>query len=314
MINQDYKIDNISFAVALDMWLVSNKVHIKHSTYDKYNYIIERHIVPDLGSFPITMLNSVTINEFLNNKLNNGGIDSGEPLAPSYVGTMSLIISSTMQFAANENYCSQLKNPIFKPTNNSSNFHILNKKDSNKLTESITDKLDETGLGILLALYMGLRIGEVCALKWEDIDFHNNLLFVHSTVSRVKNDNKTDYVIDTPKTKSSIRQIPIPKKIIGFIKTVYQQRKSEYVISTKSDFVIPRSFEYRYHKMLKQTGIEAINFHSLRHTFATNCISNGMDVKSLSEILGHANTSTTMQIYVHPSMDIKRKQLNKVFQ
>lgn len=302
------------FAVVLDMWLISNKVHIKHSTYDKYNYIIERHIIPDLGDLPVTMLNSVKINEFLNNKLTSGSIETGEPLAPSYVGTMSLIISSTMQFAANENYCSQLKNPIFKPSNNSNNFHILERKDSIKLTNHIAEDLDETGLGILLALYTGLRIGEVCALKWEDIDFHNSLIYVHSTVSRVKNNNKTEYIVDTPKTKSSVRLIPIPKKIIGFIKSIYSNRKSEYVISNKDEFVIPRSFEYRYHKMLNQLGIESVNFHSLRHTFATNCIANGMDVKSLSEILGHANTSTTMQIYVHPSMDIKRKQINKVFQ
>ena len=314
MFTQNYETQNISFAMALDMWLLSNKVHIKHSTFDKYSYIIERHIIPTLGDFPISTLNAVKINEFLNDKLNSGGIESGEPLAPSYVGTMSLIISSTIQFAANENYCAQLKNPIFKPTNNTSNFHILERKDCLRLTNHIAQETDETGLGILLALYMGLRIGEVCALKWDDIDFRKNLIWVHSTVSRVKNGDKTEYIVDTPKTKSSIRLIPIPKKITGFIKEIYSQRKSDYVISDKQTFVIPRSFEYRYHKTLKQLGIESINFHSLRHTFATNCIANGMDVKSLSEILGHANTNTTMQIYVHPSMDVKRKQINKVFQ
>ena len=314
MFTQNYETHDISFAMALNMWLVSNKVHIKHSTFDKYNYIIERHIMPTLGDFPISTLNAVRINDFLNDKLNSGGIESGKPLAPSYVGTMSLIISSTIQFAANENYCSQLKNPVFKPSINSNNYHILERKDGIKLTNHIANELDETGLGILLALYMGLRIGEVCALKWEDIDFHKNLIWVHSTVSRVKNGDKTEYIIDTPKTKSSVRLIPIPKKIIGFIKEIYSRRKSDYVISDKQTFVIPRSFEYRYHKMLKLLGIESNNFHSLRHTFATNCIANGMDVKSLSEILGHANTSTTMQIYVHPSMDVKRKQINKVFQ
>ena len=288
MFTQNYETQNISFAMALDMWLLSNKVHIKHSTFDKYSYIIERHIVPKLGDFPISTLNAVKINEFLNDKLNSGGIESSEPLAPSYVGTMSLIISSTIQFAANENYCSQLKNPIFKPSINSSSFHILERKDCIKLTNYIAQQTDETGLGILLALYMGLRIGEVCALKWEDIDFQKNLIWVRSTVSRVKNGDKTEYIVDTPKTKSSIRLIPIPKKIIGFIKAIYSQRKSDYVISDKQTFVIPRSFEYRYHKTLKQLGIESINFHSLRHTFATNCISNGMDVK--------------------------RKQINKVFQ
>ena len=311
---QNYRKEDVTFARALEMWLVSNRVRIKHSTYDKYSYIIEKHITPDLGDYALQDLNSLQINEFLNNKLQSGGIESHSPLAASYVSTMSLIISSAIHYAANEDLCSDLKNPIYKPVAGNKQFHILSCSDYKKLTGYLTSNLEETGLGILLALYTGLRIGEICALKWENIDFKNRIIHIKSTVSRINNNGKTEYILDVPKTKSSIRDIPIPKKLLAILKDSFAKRKSDFVISQTDDFVIPRTFEYRYHKLLNELKIDSINFHSLRHTFATNCISNGMDVKSLSEILGHANTNTTLQIYVHPSMEIKRRQIDKVIQ
>ena len=305
--------ETITFESVLYMWLTSNKIHIKNSTYDKYRYIIDRHITPDLGHRSLEEINTVIINQFLDNKLKTGGINTGLPLAPSYVATMALIISSTIHFAANENLCKEFKNPIFKPNPNNKSINILSKYDTEKLMNYISKNLNESGVGVLLALYTGLRIGEICALKWENIDLFKKVILVDSTVSRIKHNGKTVFIIGSPKTKNSKRLIPIPKRLLILLKDAYKNRKSEYVISTKADFVIPRTFEYRYHKILKDLHIESINFHTLRHTFATTCISNGMDVKSLSEILGHSNINTTMQIYVHPSMEIKMKQINKVF-
>lgn len=311
---QNYCKEDINFATAMEMWLISNRVRIKHSTYDKYSYIIEKHITPYLGNYALKELSSLQINNFLNNKLHSGGIDTHSPLAASYVSTMSLIISSTIHYAANEDLCTDLKNPIYKPVANTKQFHLLGQSDYKKLTSYLMTNSDETGLGILLALFTGLRIGEICALKWDDIDLKSRIIHIKSTVSRINNNGKTEYILDTPKTKSSIRDIPIPKKLIACLKIVFDQRKSDFVVSQSNSFVIPRTFEYRYHKLLNELNIESINFHSLRHTFATNCISNGMDVKSLSEILGHANTNTTLQIYVHPSMEIKRRQIDKAIQ
>lgn len=314
MAAQKYRKNDVTFATALEMWLVSNRVRIKHSTYDKYSYIIEKHIVPCLGGFALQDLNTLQINDFLNNKLQSGGIKNNSQLAASYVSTMSLIISSAIHYAANEDLCADLKNPIYKPVANNKQFNILNHADYIKITSYLTNELNETGLGILLALYTGLRMGEICALQWKNIDFKNRIIHVVSTVSRINNNGKTEYVLDIPKTKSSVREIPIPKKLLISLKQVHSNRRSEFVISQTNSFVIPRTFEYRYHKVLYELKIESINFHSLRHTFATNCISNGMDVKSLSEILGHANTNTTLQIYVHPSMEIKRRQIDKAIQ
>lgn len=306
--------ETVIFSTVLDMWLSSNLVHIKHTTYDKYNYIIEKHIVPELGDYPIESLNSVAINKFLHDKLQHGGVISGEPLAASYVCTMSLIISSAMKFAANEDLCPFIKNRIFKPNETNKEIRILDKQDYKKLIEYSLSKTDESTIGILLALFSGLRIGEICALKWDDIDFKKKTIFVHSTISRLKSENKIKYALESAKTKASVRIIPIPKRFLECLKNAYKIRKSDFVISDNESFVIPRTFEYRYKKILCKLDIEIINFHSLRHTFATNCVTNGMDVKSLSEILGHSSINTTMQIYVHPSIELKRRQINKIFQ
>ena len=253
------------------MWINSNKVRIKRSTYDKYTHIVNKHINPYMGDILINELNSLFINEFLKNKLINGRLNDNSALAPSYVRTMSIIISSVIHYAANEKYCEDMKNPINKPMNNKSQIRILNNNEYDKLLLGIEKAADSTDIGILLALYTGLRIGEICALKWDNIDFESKTLKVESTISRINNNGKTKYTISHPKTKTSSREIPIPNKFLPTLKTKYEQLKSNFVISE-------------------------------------------MDIKTLSEILGHSNVNTTLQIYVHSSMELKRLQINKVFQ
>ncbi|MBQ9228167.1 MAG: site-specific integrase [Eubacterium sp.] len=224
MVTKNVCTERMTFADALEMWLTSNRVRIKHTTYDKYNYIIQKHITPNLGDCFLSDLNAMQINSFLNDKLRSGSIDHHTPLAPSYVSTMSLIISSALHFAANENWCADLKNPIYKPSAINPSFHLLSRADYRKLTEYLTNNIDETGLGILLALYTGLRIGEICALEWKNVDFKRRILHIDATVSRINNDGKTEYVIDTPKTKSSWRDIPIPRKLAVCLQDVYNNR------------------------------------------------------------------------------------------
>ena len=123
----------------------------------------------------------------------------------------------------------------------------------------------------------------------------------------------TRLIIDPPKTKSSLRDIPLSRQLMAVLLPLYEKRRSEYVISDKSGFVSPRTYEYRFHRVLDRCGLPSINYHALRHTFATRCIELGVDVKTLSEILGHANVSTTLNTYVHSSMERKREQLEKLF-
>ena len=168
-------------------------------------------------------------------------------------------------------------------------------------------------IGILLSLYTGLRIGEVCALRWEDINFDTQTLNVNKTLMRIQDlspqaKSRTKIIVGTPKTGNSIRKIPLPEGICPFL---WQLRRSPscYLLTGTTDYMEPRSYYNRYKKILCSLELNQYNYHALRHTFATRCVEHGFDVKSLSEILGHADVSTTMRRYVHPSMKTKREQM-----
>lgn len=309
--NNQYNDSSLLFSSILNLWLSMNEVKIKKSTYDKYAYLIEKHIFPELGNIKMNEINACTVNSFLKNKLTNGSINNQSALSPSYVNTMAVIIKAALDYATNENLFIGLKNPIYKPQKANEEFVILTTNEIIRLNNYLNDHFGGDEMGILLALNMGLRIGEVCALSWDNIDFQNRIIHIKSTITRVKKNGRCVNIIGIPKTNSSIRDIPIPTKIYNYLEKLYNAHNSEYVISDKPTFVYPRTYEYRYHKVMQNAQIRDINFHSLRHTFATHCVVSGMDVKSLSEILGHSNTSITMQRYVHPSMEIKRKQLEK---
>lgn len=160
-----------------------------------------------------------------------------------------------------------------------------------------------------------MRIGEVCALTWNDIDFSTCTIYVRHTVSRVKTDNihtKTELILDEPKTTSSKRIVPISSKLFPILFEYKKISHSLFVISNKDSFISPRTFEDRFHKVMKKNNIEHFNYHALRHTFATRCIEAGVDVKTLSEILGHSNVSITLNTYVHSSLEMKKNQLEKL--
>ena len=192
---------------------------------------------------------------------------------------------------------------------------VLNVDDQRKLKEFLIKQKTSTSIGILLSLYTGMRIGEVCALSWEDVDLDDNIIFVRHTVSRVKSNSgkrKTELILDEPKTRSSKREIPIPLYLTDVLKRYRENSHSTFVISNYDGFSDPRTYDIKFHSILKECGINSVNYHTLRHTFATRCVEAGVDIKTLSEILGHANVSVTLNTYVHSSMDLKRKQIEKL--
>ncbi len=304
-----------NFSAILSLWLKSIQVRIKPSTENKYQYMIEKHISPVLGNYKVSDLNTTLINSFLNAKLKNGKLNGTGGLAPAYVQTMSVIIASALHFAAQEEMCHPLKSPIYKPSSVKTNLRILTEEEQKRFKSVLLYNIDETKLGVLIALYTGLRIGEICALSWKDIDFECSVIRVNHTVARVKCDDgsgKTKLIIDAPKTKSSLREIPIPSILFPILKQRALASKSDYVVSTNGTFVSTRTFDYRYRALLRKSEISELNFHSLRHTFATRCVNAGVDVKTLSEILGHSNVSITLNLYVHPSFEMKKAQLEKL--
>ena len=162
----------------------------------------------------------------------------------------------------------------------------------------------------------GLRIGEICALKWKDINLEKRIIYVQATLERIYDENlkKTKVIIDKPKTKNSVRQIPISNKLYSILKPLKKKYEEEdFFLTGKSErYVEPRSYQYIYKRVLKKCKIQPHKFHCLRHSFASECINVGMDIKTLSEILGHANVNITLNIYVHSSYQTKKKYLEKI--
>lgn len=301
-----------TFGELLELWLQTNRVKYKASTFSKYAYMINSHIKPQLGSMQISQITSSDINTFLDGKLRHGRIYSSTELSPSYVRSMMLIIQSVINLAVSEGYCQPLKSAINKPQIIKEDVKTLSASDFYRLSSYLLGSRGLAELGVLISLYMGLRIGEVCALSWNDIDINEKILHVRKTAVRINDDKGSRWYLDFPKTPSSCRDIPIPSVIYSNLKEAFAQRKSEYVISDCDSFVNPRTYEYRYHRILSECGIPTTKYHTLRHTFATNALQSGMDIKTLSEILGHKDSSITLATYVHSSIETKRMQMEQV--
>lgn len=302
------------FREILVLWKETNHLKHKGATEAKYEYLIERHIIPVLGDLPLSAITTLRLNEFAEQKLGNGRLDKKGGLSPAYVRNMMIIVISALQYAIDEGMCPALKTAVFKPSIEKKELKILTPQEQEHLENFLLADMNETKLGIYLSLNCGLRIGEICALRWSDIDLEQRIVHIRSTVARVKNalNGGTHLIIDKPKTEASLRDVPIHSKLLPIITEMKSRSTSSYVISNSATFVSPRTYEYRYHRILDKCCLESYNYHTLRHTFATKCIVAGVDVKTLSEILGHSNVSITLNTYVHPSMEMKLNQIEKI--
>ncbi|MGN0477542.1 MAG: site-specific integrase [Ruminococcus sp.] len=181
----------------------------------------------------------------------------------------------------------------------------------------LLNETDLNKMGIILALYTGIRLGELCALKWENICFDSNIIRIRHTMQRIQNNSinstqKTKIIITEPKSLSSMRDIPLPKCIVEIVRR-FQSNPENYILTGNNfEFVEPRTMQNRFKKIIKDSGIEDKNFHVLRHTFATRCVEQGFETKSLSEILGHSNVNITLNRYVHSSLQLKRDNMDKL--
>ena len=302
-------------------WLIDKKEYIKESTYANYSNNIFNHIIPKLGNIYIQDLNHKTIQDFLLNLFKNGRKDGAGGLSEKTIKDITIIIKGSLRKAINEEKIRHFELTFNYPKDNKdSKIYILSKHEQNKLTNYVLENLTNRNIGLLISLYSGLRIGELCALQWNDIDFKKNILSVNKTIQRVyikdKDNNISKVIITTPKTKNANREIPINKDFLELLKKL-KTKGNDYIITGSSKYLEPRTYRKHFNKVLKQTKIKQFNFHSLRHTFATNCISLGVDYKTVSELLGHANVNITLNLYVHPRLSQKKKCIDmicKVFQ
>ncbi len=304
---------DLTMSELLAIWLEVNAVNLKKSTYTKYSYLIKKHIEPVIGDLYLKDVSSLQIELMLSEKVKNGRLDKTGRLSTSYVRSIGIIVTSALRYATDNNLCCQNISKVRKPCVTPKEIEVIPLAEQQKMESYIRSHITPTGIGVILSLYTGLRIGEICALAWNDIDLENRVIYVNHTLSRIKDDkNNTVWRIETPKTSSSKRKIPITAPLYDILSEYKQISLSPFVVSKGKYFVNPRTFESHFHKLIDACGIKQTNFHVIRHTFATRCIEAGVDIKSLSEILGHSDISITLRTYVHSSIETKRSQLEKL--
>lgn len=298
--NKEIKSNNNNLQKEIIIWL-NSKFSIKNSTYYNYLTTINSKINKYLFKAKTKMINDEDINSFIKILIDEG-------LSGKRIKDIFILLN---QFLNYKNI--HIKYEIPKVINK----EIITFKDKDLIL--IERKLINTNnileFAIILTLYTGMRIGELCALKWEDIDFKNNVIHITKTLTRVNTESvnsKTKIIIDTPKTQQSIRDIPLHNIISSYL-IKFKQRKDNYVLTGTTKFMPTNKYYYFYKKELKYLKINNnYNFHCLRHTFATRSLLNGIDIKTLSEILGHSNTNITLQRYVHVNINQKIIQINKL--
>ena len=281
----------------LNNWLTKRKIFLKYSTYTNYYNIIHNHIMPYLGDYNIRSLNNNILQQFILQQLENGRADSQGGISYKYAKDIITVLKLTLDFQI------QIQLPYHPPKQ----IQIFDKEHQIKLINYLQSQINHKNFGILLCIHTGLRIGELCALKWGDININTKMLSINKTMIRTyTKEDGSKLNITPPKTRSSIRNIPLNSWIMQYA-ILLQGQDDHYILTNKDKPIEPNKYRLYYNRVLKDLELPHLTFHALRHTFATRCIECGCDYKSLSELLGHSNVSITMNIYVHPQMELKRK-------
>ena len=299
------------FSLFCDEWLALARGEVRESTYVKYSTILEKHIKPKLGKYYPLALSTKIVEDFKWELL------GAEGLSPKTVKDIMMVLCSVTKYTARL-FPGQF--PLLEfhyPKIDRKEMRVLNVEEQRRLTAYLLADLDECRFGILLAMLTGIRLGELCALRWENISIEEQIIKISATIQRLKNmdpnaETKTRLWVGNPKSDTSYRIIPIPESMVGLCGKMTRYSPETYVLTGTLEPMEPRAMQYRLKKYAKECGIEGIHFHTLRHSFATRCVEAGFEVKSLSEILGHANTSITLDRYVHSSLALKRANMNKL--
>ena len=306
----------VTFYQLTEEWLKVKKGQVKQSTYAVYANLIEKHLIPELGELYVSALTTQYLEQFLQKKLLHGRLDGNGGLSNKTVSDIRSLLKLILQYGKKSGFFCQSDLNLSTPAGRPPRVEVFERHELERLETLLFSDLKPLHLGILLSLYGGLRIGEVCAMQWKDFQLEEGTVNVNKTIIRIQNTDKnsspkTKVLIQRPKTEYSNRIIPLPDGIIPLFKAAEREEEA-FLLTGNEHFMEPRVCLQNYKKILKKAGIKDHTFHALRHTFATRCVESNFDVKSLSEIMGHSNISITMQRYVHPSMEQKRIQMNKL--
>ena len=294
----------------LVFWLENyKKPTCKMQTYERYKQIIEKHLISTLGKYKLDDLTPLILQQYIRFLLNKGNLTTSKGLAANTVNCVISVIQSSLKTACILGYCQNyVADKIVRPKIIEKQVTCFSPKEQTKIEKYILSSNRIKFYGIILCLYSGVRVGELLALTTNDIDFKKSTM----TISKTCYYNKKVRVVDTPKTTTSFRVIPLPKQILPIIRALKNNSNCEYLITGKGGPVSVRSYQKSFELILKKLNIEHKGFHALRHTFATRALECGMDVKTLSEILGHKNPTVTLNRYVHSMFEHKRNMMNKL--
>ena len=283
-------------------------------TYTRYKEIVDGHIVPALGEYELNDITPLLLQKFVTELLQSGNLVTEKGLSANTVNTIITVLQNSLKaaftFGEMKEYTAD---KIKRPQSKEHEVGCFSLAEQRKIEQEISQSKKDKLYGIILCLYMGLRIGELLALEWKDIDFVKGTLTVSKSCHYGKGESgKFERCTELPKTLTSRRIIPIPKQLLITLKDIKKRSKSEYIVASGNNPVAVRSYQRGFALLLKKLKIPHKGFHALRHTFATRALECGMDVKTLSEILGHKNVSITLNRYVHSLMEHKQEMMNKV--
>lgn len=299
-----------TFNEIVGLWKADKEPYVKKSTFAAYSLIIENHLLPHFGK--MLRIREEDVQDFVIDRIRQG-------LSQKTVKDMLIVLKMVMRYADKHDMMPYRQFDIRFPTERErQEIEVLSKADQKRLMAALKRQFSFKNLGILICLSSGLRIGEVCALTWDDLDTERGIIKVTKTIQRVymvdgKN-RHTELMIDRAKTRNSIREIPMAQELRAMVRPWKKVvNGSFYILSNSPVPTEPRTYRNYYNKLLEDIGLHRMKFHGLRHSFATRCIESRCDYKTVSVLLGHSKISTTLDLYVHPNMDQKRLCVEQMF-
>lgn len=298
----------------VEEWIEFKRAFVKESTYANYLVLLNNQIVPQLGNLTMSEITTRQVQRAVTYWMNTGRLDGKGGLSQKTVRDIVAILRMCMYDYCKINNCNIATLNIDYPVNKKIyKRNVLSQEQQENLLMTIRGNLRYETLGYALSLYTGIRIGELCALLWEDIDLRKRAIIVTKTLQRIytkkmgRNVGKTKVIITTPKSEKAIREIPISDALYTLLSRMCCKDKKAYLLTGTRKYIEPRLYRRHYEKFLSENKIEYVRFHGLRHTFATRCIEAGADYKVVSELLGHASVNLTLNLYVHPQWEDKKR-------
>lgn len=293
-----------NFATVAAFWKADKKQYVKTSTYATYCLLVRCHLVPELGGR--TDVTEEDAQALVNRKLAAG-------LSRKTVRDIVTVLRMILRFAARRNLMPARRIEVTFPTERERREpEVLTLANQRRLMTYVREHFSFRNLGICICLSAGLRIGEVCALQWEDIDTAAGVIRVRKTIQRIwladGGERINALVLDSPKTRNSIREVPMTRELLALVRPLKKMVRSDFFVLTNDAAPMePRTYRAWFDRLQRQLGLPRMRFHGLRHSFATRCIESRCDCKTVSVLLGHSSVSTTLNLYVHPNLDQKRK-------